>query len=279
MRQPDATRVALPAPGPALWSLLALTTVLGLVTAGSPNASEALLDVLGCQMNRALAQPWRLLSADLLAAPPGRWSFLLFAVLGLYFLGAPLETRWGSRRFIRFTVLAAALGNLSAVAIDRLVGVGFGDQLRFHPGYVHGPAAVVAALSIAWANEFAQQRVRLFFVLPMQAKNFAWLSIALCVLNFLYPEGIPEGAIAPLGGVLAGYFLSGNPSPARRLWLRIRLAVLRRQSGSAPSGLRRRGGAIGRSDARSRPPLSVIPGGLEDIFENRTPTKNKRDLN
>jgi membrane associated rhomboid family serine protease len=228
-------------------------------------------------MDRALAQPWRLLSADLLAAPPERWSFLLFAVLGLYFLGAPLEERWGPRRFLWFTVVAAGLGNLAAVTVDRLVG--YGGQVRFHPGFVHGPAAVIAALSVAWAREFAHQKVNIFFALPMQAKSLFWLTLALCALNFVYPEGIPEGAIAPLGGMIAGYCLGGSPSPARRLWLRIRLALLRRGSGRSAAGLRRRRGPRDRSDRKSWPPLSVLPGGLDDILDDRTPPKDKRDLN
>jgi membrane associated rhomboid family serine protease len=260
-----------------LWSVLALTTVFGFVTAGSRTAAGALFDVLACEMDRALAQPWRLLSAALLAAPPERWSLLLFSVLGLYFLGAPLEERWGPRRFLWFTMVTAGLGNLAAVTVDRLVG--YGGQVRFHPGLVHGPAAVIAALSIAWAREFAHQKVNLFFVVPMQAKSLVWLALALCALNFVYPEGTPEGAIAPFGGLMAGYCFGGSPSPARRLWLRIRLALLRRGSGGSAGGPRRTGGARDRSKAKSRPPLSVIPGGLEDIFENRTPPKDKRDLN
>jgi membrane associated rhomboid family serine protease len=277
MRQSDVNRVAFPKPGPVLWSVLSLTTVLGLVTAGSRPAAAALFDVLACEMGRALTQPWRLVSAALLAAPPERWSVLVFGLLGLYFLGAPLEERWGPRRFLGFIVLAASVGNLAAVAADRIVG---GGQVRFHPGFVHGPAAVISALSVAWAREFADRKVSVFFVLPMRAKNFVWLTLALCLLNFAFPEGgIPEGAIAPLGGMAAGYAFGGSPSPARRLWLRVRLAWLRRSSAGDAAARRRRGGPRNRSSTKSWPPLSVIPGGLEDIFDDRTPPKDKRDLN
>ncbi len=268
------TRVVFPKPGHVLWSVLAVTAVLGLVTAGSRPAANALFDVLACEMSRALTQPWRLVSADMLAAPPERWSFLVFSILGLYLLGAPLEERWGPGRFLRFMILAAGLGNLAAVAADRLMGdVG---QVRFHPGFVHGPAAVIAAMSVAWAREFADLKVSAFFILPMKAKHFVWLTLLLCALNFAFPEGLPEGAIAPLGGMAAGYALGGSPSPARRLWLRVRLAWLKRGTAADAASRRRRGAPRGR---KSWPPLSVIPGGLEDIFENRTPPKDKRDLN
>jgi membrane associated rhomboid family serine protease len=275
MRQSEVTRIALPTPGPVLWSVLALTAVLGMVTAGSRTAADALFSVLACDLGHALREPWRLLSSDLLAGPPGRWSTLLFSVLGLYFLGSPLEHRWGSRRFLKFIVYAACVGNVAAILVDHLVG--FGDELRFHPGLVYGPAAVVAGLSVAWGREFAHQTVRFFFVLPMRAHTFVWITLGLCVVNFVFPDGIPEGAIAPFGGVFCGYWLSGNPSIARSFWLRVRLAWIRRRFlGNSPTSRRppsqRRGSG-------TSPPLTLLPGGLEDLFENRTPPKDKRDLN
>jgi membrane associated rhomboid family serine protease len=276
MSPADLPRLTLPKPGAALWAILALTSVLGLVTAGSHDAAEALFGVLACAMAQAIREPWRIVSGAILAAPPGRYSMLVFATLGLYFLGAPLEMRWRSGRFLRFFLYSAGLANLIAVAADRCLP--FAAGARFHPELIYGPSAAIAAMSAAWAREFAQTTVRLFFVVPLRAKTFVWIALALCVVNFVYPEGAPEGAVAPFGGLLAGWWLSGSPSPARNLWLRIRLLWLRHAKKSVAS---RRPGSPARARKASSS-LRLLPGGLEDIedlLENRTPPKDKNRLN
>jgi hypothetical protein len=67
------------------------------------------------------------------------------------------------------------------------------------------------------------------------------------------------------------------PSLFRSVWLRVRLALLRRQSrGTSPHDVlplkpRRR--------PSSSTPLRVVSGGLEDVLRKRTPPKDKRYLN
>jgi len=280
MERPQAITLALPKPGRALWALLCVIAAVGLFTAFLATwvpGGDAVFAALAFRLDRALTQPWRLLTSGLLTSP-SQWSHLFFSLLGLYFLGAPLERRWGGFRFLRFFALAVLFGNLATLVVD--AAVPFTGQDRFHPAFVFGPSAAIAAVAVAWAREYPDATVNIFFVLPLRAKSFLWLTIGFCALDLVYPAGMPEGVVAPFGGVVAGLIAGGTPSLTRRLWLRIRLAFLRRRSGHLraddilaprPAQRRARPGA---------PPLRVVPGGLEEVLKKRPPPpKDKRYLN
>jgi membrane associated rhomboid family serine protease len=251
---------------------------LGIVTAllatwGS--GASGIFGLLVYEPGHAFAQPWRLLTSGLLTSPAS-WSHLLFALVGLYFLGAPLEKRWGAWRFVRFLALAVVLGNLTTLLVERLIGDAAPE--RFHPAFVFGPAAAITAVAIAWAREYSDSTVQLFMVLPIRGRVLFWITIGFCVLDLVYPAGMPEGVVAPFGGLVAGLLFGGTPSPARTTWLRVRLALLRRQSSNVrvEDVLSRKPARRPRSGA---PPLRVVPGGLEEVLKKRTPPKDKRYLN
>ena len=224
---------------------------------------------LAYEPRRNAWQAWRLLSSGFLTSPAS-WGHLLFALVGLYFLGAPLEKRWGPWRFLRFLALSVLLGNLTTMLVDRLVGDAAPE--RFHPAYVFGPAAAITAIAIAWAREYSDSTVQLFMVLPIKGRVLFWITVGFCVLNLVYPAGMPEGVVAPFGGLVAGLLFGGTPSLARTTWLHVRLALLRRQSTSV-----RVEDVLSRKPARRpqtrRAPLRVVPGGLEEVLEKRTPPK------
>src|SRR4029077_833307 len=108
MSGPPAMRFAFPKPGPALWAILIATCLFGIFGAffatWVPGGEKVFL-VLACERAHAFSQPWRLLSSGLLTSPLSV-SHLLFSLAGIYFLGAPLERRWGPWRFARFYALA-----------------------------------------------------------------------------------------------------------------------------------------------------------------------------
>jgi DNA-binding transcriptional LysR family regulator len=89
---------------------------------------------------------------------------------------------------------------------------------------------------------------------------------------------MPEGVVAPFGGLIAGLLFGGTPSLARTAWLHARLALLRRQSPNV-----RVQDILSRKPSRrprpGAPPLRVVPGGLEEALKKRTPPKDKRYLN
>jgi membrane associated rhomboid family serine protease len=271
-----------PRPGPTLWFVLGAMTALGVFGALSGTwapGGAIVFDALRCQLNVAWSQPWRLITSGLLTSPE-HWSHLLFSLAGLYFLGAPLERRWGGWRFARFLALSTIMGNLATIAADRLVPA-YGQE-RFHPDFIFGPAAVIAAVAVAWAREYPDSTVNLFLFLPMQGKVLLWITVGFCVLDLVYPAAMPEGVVAPFGGILAGLAFGGSPSLSRTAWLRLRLALLRRRSGGNLRSQDLLGGPTKparRPRTGGGPPLRVVPGGLDDALKKRNPPKDKRYFN
>jgi membrane associated rhomboid family serine protease len=270
--------MALPKPGRALWALMAVMGVLGILTAllatWVPGGVAAFLWLV-CDRAHAFQQPWRLFTSGLLTDPE-HWSHLLFSLVGLYFLGAGLERRWGTWRFVRFVVLAVLVGNLTVLAVAALVPAD--AQHRFRPELMFGPTAVITALAVAWSREFADQTINVFFVIPVKGRTLLGVTLGFCVLDLVYPAGIPEGVVAPFGAVIVGLVFGGSPSIARTAWLHVRLAFLRRSAAS-----RHVSDVISpRPERRTRsggPPLRVVPGGLDEVLKKRNPPKDKRYLN
>jgi hypothetical protein len=95
------------------------------------------------------------------------------------------------------------------------------------PTFWFGAEPAVSAATIAWALTFRGRTVNLMFVIPVTARGLMIFVILLQVMYVIANVEVPEGKIAPFGGMLAGYlFGSGSPSPMRRAWLKLRLAQL-----------------------------------------------------
>jgi membrane associated rhomboid family serine protease len=279
MDRSQPVSLGLPKPGRALKGVLLAILVLGVysafVGAWLPRAYDV-FDALACDLEKLRhGQVWRIVTSGLLTSPD-HYGHLVFTLLGLYFLAPDLERRWGAGRFLRFLAYAIVAGNLAVLFVDELAPAG--AQPRFHPELVYGASAAIAAVAVAWSRDNADMTVQMFFVVPMRGRWLFWITVGFCVLDLIYPTALPEGIVAPLGGVAAGIVFGGSPSPVRSLYLRLKLAVLRRRSHTlsatdvlAPKGTRRpRAGA---------PPLRVVPGGLEDALRRRNPPKDKRYLN
>jgi membrane associated rhomboid family serine protease len=277
MNGPPAMSFALPKPRRALWIVLIAMAACGVFTAflGTwVQGGQIVFDQLAYEPDRTVPQVWRLLSSGLLTSPI-QWSHLLLSMVGLYFLGAPLEQKWGSWRFARFLALSVLIGNLTVLAVSSLVPPGVE---RFHPPLAFGPMAAITGVAVAWSREYAQSTVNLFFFVPVKGRWLFWVTVAFCVLDLIYPTPIPEGVVAPFGGVIAGLVFGGTPSLARTGWLHLRLAVLRRRS----STIQVEDVLSSKPKRRPRPgtpPLRVVPGGLEEVLKKRTPPKDKRYLN
>lgn len=275
-----------PRPGRALKVVLALVAIVAISFAlvlnwiHPPTAKAIFLHTV-FSPDLFLQKPWMawtLVTSGVLTVGLGQ---VIFTLIGLYFLSTDLERRWGGARFIRFLVASVVLGNLVVLAFDVLMPK---SMAIFHPEAVYGPGSAIAATAIAWSRMNAHQQVRLMFFLPVSGRVLMWVTIGYCVLGLVFGSITPEGVMAPFGGVAIGYLLSsasGQPSTLRTMWLKLRLANLRRKGAAVsvddilepPSRPRpttkRKGG----------PPLRVVPGGLEDDLKNRKPPKDKRFLN
>lgn len=273
--------MAFPRPGRALKGLLLAIGGLGIATAVLVNyvpGGERVFLALACSTDAVThGQVWRLFTAGLLTSPESL-GHLVFVLLGLYFLSPDLEQRWGAARFLRFFFTSLVVGFLLSIAVDMVAPPS--APAGFHPRLMYGASAAIAAISVAWSRIHAQLRVNLFFFLPVTGKQLFWVTIGFCALGLIYPASMPEGVAAPFGGVITGLLLGGTPSVARSLYLRVKLALLRRRATSVSRGgetpLTPRSSATKKSEG---PPLRVVQGGLEDELRKRRPPKDKRFLN
>jgi membrane associated rhomboid family serine protease len=280
MAEPGQTvSLGLRRPGRALTALLVLIAVLGIGHALLSTWAHVdfLFDALLCDVSKLKeGQLWRILTSGLLTSP-GHYDHLIFTLLGLYFLGATLEEAWGGWRFLRFFATSVVLGNLLVI----LVGLTpLGDmQPRFAQPMMFGAGAAITSIAAAWGLEYGNQQLLLFFVLPVRGRMLFWLTVGFCVLNLIYPVMKAEGVMAPFAGLLTAVLFSGSPSPARRAYLRLKLALLRRRSSSLRVDMDAPGGPVVRKSRGATPPLRVLSGGLDEALTKRKPPKDKRYLN
>lgn len=133
-----------------------------------------------------LFQPWGVFTYMFLH--DGTWH-LLVNMIGLFFFGPPLESRWGSSGFIRYYVICA----LGGAALSFL----------FTPGaYIVGASAAVYGLLLAFAMNWPNAPIYLYGVFPVPAK---WFVAALFVLSFLGAGGEGIAHMAHLGGLITGF--------------------------------------------------------------------------
>ena len=281
MNGDQAMTFAFPKPGRGLRAVLLVILVLGIANAilstWVPEVGSKIFDALDCNFEKvAHGQVWRLLSSGLLTNPAS-YGHLFFTLLGLYFLAPDLERRLGSLRLLLFLGFAIVAGNLTVFAVDLLAPLD--AQSRFHPPAVFGASAAIAAIAVAWARDNANATVRLFLVLPIRGRWLLWATVGIAVLDLVFPTMLPEGVVAPLGGVAVGLLFGGRPSFARMLFLRTKLLFLQRRTRSLSVADVLSGRRPGR--ARSKNPLlRVVPGGADDELRKRNPSANgKRYLN
>ncbi|WP_394848826.1 rhomboid family intramembrane serine protease [Pendulispora brunnea] len=280
----ERVTLALPRPGPGLKVLLLVVAILGISLAIAysylPGGQSLFLALTASSDSVLDGQVWRLFTAGLLTSPAAL-GHLLFTLMAFYFLSPDLERRWGTWRFIRFVLIAMVSGFLLSIAVDRAIP---GGPAMLHPRMMFGSSAAISAIAIAWSKLNAHQTVRLFFLIPVSGRQFFWFTIAMCSLGLVYPGGVPEGMLSPFGGVLVGMLLGGTPSVIRATYLRIKLALLRRQAGAPPVPLSPPASGKSKTTTASTrragaPLLRVVQGGADDELRKRRPPKDKRYLN
>jgi membrane associated rhomboid family serine protease len=218
-----------PRPGRALGAVLLGLFAIWLVFAIGLNwggASEATFTALCGNTSLILqGEVWRLFTAPLLHIPSGTVWHIAAVLLMLYFFGTQLERDWGPKRFLKFLGGAAIFGYVVQMLVELALPATIGQKL-VHP-FWFGAEPAVSAVSVAWALTFRGRTVNLMFVIPVTATGLLVFVVLLQVMYVIANVEVPEGHIAPFGGMLAGWlFGSGSPSPLRRAWLKLRLFQL-----------------------------------------------------
>jgi membrane associated rhomboid family serine protease len=149
---------------------------------------------------------WQPLTSMFLHAPD-QTLHLFMNMLWLWWMGAPLERWWGSRR----TIVAYFVCGLGGSALTLLFGLlsrteALGSLLPHFWTSPHlGASGGVMGLTICWGMVYANETINLLFLPPMKGKTFVWFTVGIEMLTALSFEGI--SSTAHFGGMIAGFVL------------------------------------------------------------------------
>ncbi len=212
-----------------LVALLAIWLTFALAINWGGVSFDTFLLLAGNTERIAEGQVWRLLTAPFLHMPSITIGHILSVLLGLFFLGSTLESEWGTKRFLRFLLLAGVLSYAVEFLVTWALPARF--AVRLVPEYYFGAVPVVEAVAIAWALSFKGRTVNLFFVLPISSRGLILFVVGMSVM-LLIAGAVPfSGHIAVFSGMVFGWLLGGGtPSPLRRLYLKFRLSRLENEA-------------------------------------------------
>jgi membrane associated rhomboid family serine protease len=160
-------------------------------------------------------QLWRLFTWPFVHGGP---LALLFACVTIYAFGSDLLLTWGARRYLRYLAIALLVA-----------GVGTSVLALALPGARYLPhlagMALGDALVIAWARQFPDHPVWVYFVLLLRGPALVSLVVAVTLVFAVY-AGV-DWMMPELLAVGAALFLTSRSR--RRWWLDIKLRWLRRR--------------------------------------------------
>ena len=130
---------------------------------------------------------------------------IVFNMLMLWFLGAELETRWGTKPFLAFYIIngiGAAVVYIFGVAVYSY----FSGSQRALQVPVVGASGSLFALMLAYGWLFGDRIIYFFMVFPMKARYFVMI-LGFIQVSSLLTTGVVGGEVAHLahlGGILSG---------------------------------------------------------------------------
>ncbi len=160
---------------------------------------------------------WRLVTYPLSGyGPASPW--ILLELLVLYWFAGDLRRGLGRRRFLSLLAVPAVVAGVVAVAVFLLTVSFAGPPLGEPFLLMQGQRMLLAICIAAFARRSGDAVIYLFFVLPVRARSFVWVSMLIAFVGYLSTKD--------LGG-LAG------------LWVATGVAYWRAQPGGRPPSLRR----------------------------------------
>ncbi|MGH7555671.1 MAG: rhomboid family intramembrane serine protease, partial [Longimicrobiales bacterium] len=216
---------------PWVGRLIIANTVIFLFT----YMNENLLSYFAFVPSRVLTQPW---TAVTYMFAHGGIGHLFFNMLGLFFFGPALESRWGSREFIKFYIICG----LGGAALSFLLAPA-------NP--IIGASAAVYGIMLAFAMNWPEMPIYIWGIFPIQARVLVIILAAISLLSAFSGSGGNVAHFAHLGGFAAGF-----------LYLK-----LDRRGGGAIAKLRK-------FSAKRR--MTVVPGNKETTGRPATPQRPDR---
>ena len=149
----------------SVFMLLGIFMLIGVFT-NVGDLKEAAVSALKLIPERVSdGEVWRLFTYAFLTAGAIE---LLFKVLVFFFIAAPLEARWGTRRFLTIFGISVVVGGLTATAVGVELSGGWGPTM---------------ALMLIHGFLFPNSTLYLFFVIPVRVKTLAIIFSALFLIT------------------------------------------------------------------------------------------------
>lgn len=198
-----------------------------------------IFDWFAFQPTRIFIRPWGVVTYMFVH---GGFMHVAVNMLVLFFFGPPLESRWGSKEFLKFYMICG----LGGVALSYL----------FLPAAVVGASAAVYGVMLAFAMNWPDSPIYVWGIFPVKAK---WLVAFLFVITLMSAFSGSQGSgiahFAHLGGIAAGFlYLKSDWRPKQKA------RVLREKA----SGTRRRLAIVPREEREARREARAQERNLED---------------
>lgn len=139
---------------------------------------------------------WQLLTFQFLH---GGWMHIIFNSIGLYFIGRPMESMFGTSRFVQLYLICGIAGGLLQMAFAAVMPGIYGYAVVGASAGLSGLIATFAMMN--WSNRFLM--FLYFFPVPMTGRTLLWISLGLALLGVAFPSGNVAHA-SHLGGLLMG---------------------------------------------------------------------------
>lgn len=130
---------------------------------------------------------------------------IVFNMLMLWFMGAELETRWGTKQFVAYYIV-----NGIGAALIYIFGIGlysyFSGSQRGLLVPVVGASGALFSLMLAYGWLFGDRVIYFFMVFPMKARYFVMI-LGFIQISSLLTTGVVGGEVAHLahlGGIISG---------------------------------------------------------------------------
>lgn len=135
--------------------------------------------------------PWQLFSYMFIHAG---FTHILFNMLALWMFGMELENTMGSRKFLLFYILCGLGGGLANLLVA---------PLFTSVGPTVGASGAIYGVLLAFGMMFPDRLIFIYFFIPMKAKYFVLVYMALEMFSVTSTDGIAH--FAHLGGALVGF--------------------------------------------------------------------------
>lgn len=205
-------------------------------------------------------QVWRLITAQYLHA--GTWH-LLINMIGLHFLGRPLERMWSPRKFFTIYTLCGLTGNVFYTILGATGVVHQHTPAVGASGSIYGLLGIVAVL-------FPTATVYVYFLFPIKIRTAAMIFGGIAVLSIVSRGENFGGEACHLAGLVFGVWWSMR---GERWWTRTDWRWLRRTSRAG----RVRPGGFETKVAQRREDVETIDRILKKVYDGGIHTLTDRE--